>query len=261
MIPLFDALAHPTVTGKWLGRPNSDASFASLTTSMNSADFTGACAVGMAGHDGYEHATFIKKCQPYPQLVPIAGFNPFVDDLVYELDLIAKLGFRGIKLHPRFSSIDLARDEARMAQVLQGAAERNLVVFLCTYHHAPLASYPDHDPLYAMVRVLKQAPEAKVVLVHGGDVRLLEYAELVRHNPNLLLDLSLTLMKYRGSAIDNSIQFLFQLFDRRICIGTDHPEYSHQAVRARFEHFSAELPSAKRHNIAHRNIIAFLGLA
>ena len=62
-----------------------------------------------------------------------------------------------------------------------------------------------------------------MVLLHGGDVQLLRYAELVRFNANLILDLSLTIMKYAGSSLDADLSFLFREFDRRICIGSDHP--------------------------------------
>src|SRR5205085_2428141 len=100
--------------------------------------------------------------------------------------------------------------------------------------HSPVSNYPEKDPLYSLVSILKQVPEARVVLLHGGDVRLLQYSELVRFNPSLLLDLSQTLMKYPGSSIDMDLRFLFQSFDRRICIGSDFPEYSLRDVKGRF---------------------------
>jgi predicted TIM-barrel fold metal-dependent hydrolase len=124
--------------------------------------------------------------------------------------------------------------------------------------HCRLDSYPDTDPFYSLVRLLKRCPKARVVLVHGGDVRLLEYAELVRHNSNLLLDLSLTMMKYAGSSIDADIGFLFRRFDRRICVGTDFPEYSHSALRGRFDHFSSGVAQDKLENIGFRNLQGFL---
>jgi predicted TIM-barrel fold metal-dependent hydrolase len=124
--------------------------------------------------------------------------------------------------------------------------------------HCRIEDYPLSDPLYSLVRLLKRCPNARVVLVHGGDVRLLEYAELVRFNQNLLLDLSLTIMKYRGSSLDTDIGFLFRQFDRRLCVGTDFPEYSPAALRARFDDFSRDLPAEKVENIAYRNLQTFL---
>lgn len=85
--------------------------------------------------------------------------------------------------------------------------------------------------------------------------------ELVRHNSNLLLDLSLTLLKYSGSSIDFDLKFLFSNFDQRICIGSDHPEYSHAEVLNKFKILSQGLPSEKVENIGYKNIMRFLDFA
>jgi len=84
--------------------------------------------------------------------------------------------------------------------------------------------------------------------------------ELVRFNNNLLLDLSMTIMKYEGSSIDLDIQYLFKHFDKRICIGTDHPEYSPKELEKRFIYFSKDISDEKKRNIAFLNISKFLGI-
>ena len=89
---------------------------------------------------------------------------------------------------------------------------------------------------------------------------LIRYMELVRFNENLLLDLSLTIMKYKGSSIDLDIRYLFTNFDRRICIGTDHPEYTHLDVRKRFEYFGQDVAINKLENIAFLNLTKFLNI-
>jgi predicted TIM-barrel fold metal-dependent hydrolase len=127
--------------------------------------------------------------------------------------------------------------------------------------HCRIDRYPVADPFYSLVKVIKQAPDTRVVLVHGGDVEILKYAEIVRFNDNLLLDLSMTITKYQGSSLDSDIKFLFRNFDRRICIGTDHPEYSHKLLRERFEYFSEDVPVDKLENIAYRNLRKFLSIA
>jgi len=82
----------------------------------------------------------------------------------------------------------------------------------------------------------------------------------VRFHKNLLLDLSFTIMKYEGSSIDLDIRFMFRNFDRRICIGTDHPEYSPAALEKRFSFFSQGLSEEKKQNIAYMNLTGFLGI-
>jgi len=258
MLPIFDSLAHPTLSGNWLKQQNQVATFEKLQNELTQSHYLGACAIGMADIEGYEHEAFIQNCRKIGhQLVPIAGFNPVLsEDVEKELDLIQKLGFKGIKIHPRFSKIELGKHD--LGSIFKSAAKRNLVIFYCTYLHCSLHSYPTVDPFFQLIEWLKVAPEAKVVLVHGGDVQVLRYAELVRFNPNLLLDLSLTIMKYAGSSIDMDIRFLFQQFDRRICIGTDFPEYTHEALRQRFDYFSKDIATIKKENIAFKNLINFL---
>ena len=256
MIPILDSLAHPTLSGRWLDRPV-DASFESLVTALAAQGYAGACAVGTAGRDGYTHGAFLAECQRHKELIPVAGVAPsggasFVD----ELEEVRRLGYRAIKIHPRLSGFSARLDE--LDDIFQAAAALDLVVFYCTYMHGRIEDHPPTDPLYSLVRLLKRCPRARVVLVHGGDVRLLEYAELVRFNGNLLLDLSLTLMKYRGSSVDADIGFLVRAFDRRICVGTDFPEYSHADLRVRLEELFTELGPDKVDNIAHRNLQGFL---
>lgn len=255
--PLLDSLAHPTLSGRWLSSDH-DAGFERLGQELRANGYLGACAIGLAGVEGYEHRRFIEACRSRPGLIPIAGCDPARDGSPEALRELRALGYRGIKLHPRFSGLTRRLDE--LGPLLQAAGAAELVVFFCTYQHCSIEAYPDADPFGSLVGLLRQAPQTRVVLVHGGDVQLLRYAQLVRHNPQLLLDLSMTLMKFAGSSIDADLRFLFQQFDRRICVGSDWPEYGLTEVRARFELFAAGLSAEKRRNIASANLLGFLGL-
>jgi predicted TIM-barrel fold metal-dependent hydrolase len=219
--------------------------------------YRGACAVGVWGLEGYAHRAFLELCRKDANLVPIAGFFPESASAIGgELQAIRETGYRGIKIHPRDPRLDLR--DPRLVTTFQAAARLELPIFLCTYFHSTAESYPAHDPLYDIAALLQKAPGARVLLVHGGDVNLLRYAELVRFNPRLLLDLSMTFMKYQGSSLDLDIRFLFERFDKRICIGTDFPEYTHQEVWNRFVEMSKGLAREKAENIGFRNIEDFL---
>ncbi len=259
-IPLVDSLAHPTLDGTWLGKPEPAADFKALARDMKENNFSRACAIGMWGMDGYAHEPFISACARFPELIPVAGFKPgSPGEIAGSLDQLRELGFRGIKIHPRFSQLDLS-DPGPLATTFEEAAKRDLTVFFCTYQHCALANWQNVDPFHALVTILKQAPSARVILVHGGDVELMRYMQLVRFNDRLLLDLSMTLCKYPGSSLDQDIGFLFRHFDRRICIGTDWPQHDCRETRARFEEFSNGIPEDKLLNAGGRNLIRFLGL-
>jgi predicted TIM-barrel fold metal-dependent hydrolase len=258
MIPLFDSNAHPTLNGTWLDNQGSN-TFSALAAQLEPNRFQGACAVGLANKDDYSHETFIKACQGYPELIPIAGFDPLGTEIKKEINKLCQLGFNGIKIHPRFSCVSLEKHREQIAEVFRCAAEKELVVFLCTYYPSVIKEFPEKDPFYSLVSILKIAPETKVVLLHGGDVNLLRYAELVRFNQNLLLDLSYTLFKYQGSSLDLDIQYLFRTLDQKLCIGTDWPEYNLADLRQRFEFFAQDISDEKRENIGFRNILKLLG--
>ncbi len=232
-IPLFNSLSHPTITGGWFGR-GIDASFETLAGTIASAGYARACAVGLAGAEGYQHAAFAQRCKLYPSLVPIAGVAPALSPRIdVELDEVVALGFPGIKIHPRLSGCGYGSPE--LAATLSAAARRRLVVFLCTYFHAPISTYPATDPLFDLVRVLKTVAELRLVLVHGGAVDIMRWMQLASHSLNILLDISHTMMRYQGSSIDLDLKWLFQRFSFRTCFGTDHPEWGHVEVRERFE--------------------------
>lgn len=257
-VAIIDSLSHPTLTGDWLGR-GYKSSFDDVAQQAKQENFINVCAIGMANIEQYDHKAYKQQCDLHSNFIPIAGLDPtHGKDLHSEISELAQLGYKGIKIHPRFFSSPLNLD--KLPKVFQLACELNLVVFYCTYMHCALANSSPSDPLYKLIAALKKAPNTKVILVHGGDVNLMAYSELARFNSNLLIDLSLTLMKYKGSSLDLDIQFLFNQFDRKICIGTDFPEYSYKEIRERFVYFAKNLTTEKIDNIAFKNLKTFLSL-
>ncbi|OGI06599.1 MAG: hypothetical protein A3F80_06135 [Candidatus Melainabacteria bacterium RIFCSPLOWO2_12_FULL_35_11] len=251
----FDSLTHPTVNSH-----SDDTSFEAVKNQMSTYGFKWALAVGLDDVNDYNHESFIKECLKYKCFIPIAGVNPKKEEkvLAKEIDHIKELGFKGIKIHPRLSQIDWSYETLPI--ILNLASKKGLVTLLCTYMHGKITNGNYNDPFISLINLLSLSPEAKVVLLHGGDVRLLQYAELVRGNQNLLLDLSFTILKYRGSSLDLDIKFLFERFDKRICIGTDHPSYSHKDLIERVKEFSLGIEQVKLDNIFYKNLIEWFGI-
>ena len=106
MIKIFDSAAHITTTGKWRIKKNAgvlDASCKKLLKEIKDNKYHKACVIGLDNLEKYNHKKFIEICKNKKNLIPFAGLNPNKTrkKLKKELDLIKKLGFRGIKLHPR----------------------------------------------------------------------------------------------------------------------------------------------------------------
>ena len=258
MIPIFDSLTHPTLSGSWLGSKH-DSSFKLLNEELTANGFIGASAVGIHNIEKYDHEYFMSECKKYNNLFPVAGFDLKVTNIDEEMSKIRDLGFGAVKLHPRFNSFNI-EDIDRLIKIFKNAHKHDMIIFYCSYAHSSIGTYPSIDPFYQLVSVIKQVPNIKLIILHGGDVNILKYAELVRFNENILLDLSMTLFKYKGSSIDNDIKFLFKKFDRRICIGSDHPEHSHRKLRLYFDELCEDIDSTKSENIGFKNIVNFLKL-
>lgn len=259
---IFDSLSHPCLTKESIKRVDLDYSFEGLQKSMSNSNVKWTCAVGLDSFGGYEHKSFLKECQRYSNLIPIAAFNPEEFTNLSDVEIANKLselkaeGFYGLKFHPRLSRIKMSIP--LVDKVVNISGEVGLPVFLCTYYYSVVN---DDIPLYkSMQRLASQNPKTKIILVHGGVVELMKYIELTRSFDNLLLDLSLTMLKYENSSLDMDIKFAFQQFDRRICIGSDHPEFNHKQLSDRFSFFAEGISKEKKTNIAYKNLGSFLGI-
>lgn len=258
MIKIFDSTTHPTLTNFWNTQNNKrlKSSFQDLIKQMKKNNIVKACAMGLDKFENYDHLKFIEKCNKYKSLIPIAGLNPFNKEIEKELTLIKKLGFKGVKVHPRISNIDI--DNKEFARFLKILEKKKLVLMLCTYPHAKIGMYQKRNFVNILNDLFVDIKNLRTILVHGGSVNLLNFSEFVRNNPNhFLLDLSMTMQKYRGSSIEQDIKFLFRTFDERICIGSDHPELNLKVLRKDFEYYSKGLDIKKKNNIAFNNLNNF----
>lgn len=260
-IPIFDSLTHPTIDGNWIMPRYSNASkIGDLLSSMQTHNICNSFAVGMKGIGNYKQEAYINFLKPYSEiLLAISYFdvNEFSDLNVglAELLNIKKLGFRGIKLHPRISNFSLR--DPHLAIYIKEANRLGLIVLLCTYFYDKTRCACNNN-LESLLDLLYNIDGSKIILLHSGSVRLLEMIEIARAYQNILLDLSLTLCKYEGSSLDFDIKFAFKSFDRRICIGTDHPEFTHEKLRERFAFFAEGISNEKLTNIASKNLTNFM---
>lgn len=262
MIKIFDSAAHLTVTGKWRLKQNSkilNSSFEKLKNEIVYNKYYKACVIGLDSFEGYDHKKFIKICKNDDQLIPFAGINPnnSKQKLKNELRLIKKLGFRGIKLHPRLSNFYL--NHKNLPLILKECENKNLILMLCCYNTVGFNKYYNSDFLIQLNKLFKNFKTLKTILMHGGCTKLLEFSEFVKLRPkNFLLDLSMTLLRYNKSSIDLDLKYLFQTLDERICIGSDFPEYSLQETKKKFIKLSKGLSLKKKKNIAYKNLEQFL---
>lgn len=263
-IPIFDSLTHPTLDGNWiLPKYPGCAAIHDMLSQMSESNICGAFAVGMDNIGAYEEDAYLSLVRLSGKgiLYPVAFFT--IRDMNersirQNLTAIKDKGYAGIKLHPRIG--DFTLNDRLLPYAIDVANELGLVVMLCTYFYSNKHKYRDNNVETLGDMLIHIAPTSKVILLHGGSVRLLETMEIVRAFPNTLLDLSMTICKYDGSSLDMDINFMFKKFDRRVCIGTDFPEASHRHLRERFNYFAANTSLEKAENIAYKNILSFTGI-
>lgn len=264
-IPIFDSLTHPMPDKGWL-QPKYDGrnSIDNLREEMKGSNVRWAFAVGMGneigGYEEHRYASFI--IEQSEALFPVAFFDfralSDTGSVRTYLQKLKRLNYVGIKIHPVFSGIAIA--DPRLPEVIREANGLGLTVLFCTYFWSKSKTGALNSPEQLSL-LLSEVPDDKVILLHGGAVRLLEVAEIVRSFGNTMLDLSFTLCKFEGSSLDLDIRFLFSTFDQRVCIGSDSPEFSPVKLRGRFEALTEGLDERKKKNIAYRNIQDFTGLA
>jgi predicted TIM-barrel fold metal-dependent hydrolase len=262
-IPIFDCLTHPTLNGDWiLPEYPQKSRLDNLADEMKTNNIKWGFAVGMDGIGDYDEKKFLEMIKKSgANLFPVA-YYPFPKisgkkKLSEWVSGIKKTGFAGVKIHPRLSGIKL--DNQNLVELVKVCNSENLAVLLCTYFYSPEIKSTGNN-IELLIEFLQKTENNKIILLHSGSVRLLEAIEIARAFKNVLLDLSFTLNKYEGSSLDLDISYAFNKFDRRICVGSDFPNFSLNSLRSRFEKFSENLSTEQKENIAYKNLFKFLDL-
>lgn len=260
-IPIFDSLTHTTLNGDWiLPRYPQKSKIDDLLDEMEANNICNALSVGMKGIGGYDEAKYSEFIlSKTDKLVPIAFFDvkeyDNIKSIIDKLKYLKTLKYRGIKLHPRIGDFNLLHP--LLPDIIKAANDQNMVVLFCTYFYEKGNNVICNN-IDNLLNLLVKIPNGKIILLHSGTVRLIEMMEIARAFDNVLLDMSFTLCKYQGSSLDMDIQFLFNNFDQRICIGSDSPEISISQMRFRFEHFTKKLNIKKASNIGYLNLQNFI---
>jgi hypothetical protein len=83
--------------------------------------------------------------------------------------------------------------------------------------------------------------------------------QLARFNSNILIDLSYTFIKFKYSTLEMDIKYLLNNFDKRICFGSDYPDYSIYEFKQSLEYYFKFVNDAdKLKNLSGNNCLNFL---
>ncbi|MTV25730.1 amidohydrolase [Nitriliruptoraceae bacterium ZYF776] len=158
-------------------------------------------------------------CAGVDALVPFCAPNPFIDrDLVVIVDaLIARYGFRGVKIYPSY--LPIAPNDSRLYPLYGYAQERCLPVMF----HTGLSTFKGSRMRYADPLLLDDVavdfPRLPIVMAHGGrDLWFREAFTLARIHSNVYLELS-------GLPPTRLLEYFPKLpeLPGRVIFGTDFP--------------------------------------
>lgn len=254
---IFDSLSHIKKDGSWYGTYH-DASLDRLLKEFDKG-LNRTLLVGMPNDDINYLIDIAKKYND--KLIPIAPIEFNADTSLKELEVqishYKDLGFRGIKIHPRFLNTNLA--DKKIIDSIKLAGKYDLVSLLCTVHRAP--SKPLKRPLHDVIHeICDETQNNKTILLHGGYYDLFATSEVIRSFDNVLLDLSATLIRFQDTHLMSDIKYLFKTFDRRLCIGSDFPEYTINDILEIINNkiVDSDVSSEKLENIYFNNLNRFL---
>ena len=253
---IFDTNVHLTLSDKWSNnkfsiKNNLRKNFDKIYKSYG---LKGYACVGISNLEKYNHEQYIKKFRNKNVfIVPALNPNNKIND---QLKLFEKYKCKAVTIHPR--SVNKNLSDLNLDKIFYLCNKKKLRIFICTYSNDIPKNFCTSDPKYVFAQAYKKYSNLKILLMHGGCERILEYSELVRFSKNILLDLSLTIMKYKNSSVDHDIKYLFQNFDQKITLGSDYPEVNYKEFINRIKFFSKGLTKNKRDNIYFKNFQDFM---
>jgi predicted TIM-barrel fold metal-dependent hydrolase len=251
----FDSCTHPTLNGSWInGRKG--LTFQELAQTRHHLVGYHALAIGLPGVGNYTHRAFKRECDTWG-LEGVAAITSVENSAVeHELDEVVSLGYRGVKVHPRLLEKNVYL--RYLGNIFALCRERSLVCLLCTYEADKPGRLPQTDPFYQLCDALNKEPDVRLILMHGGGVRLVQYAGLARHSDSIMIDLSFTILdNITQSSVQPVIRELLEKLDRRICVGSDSPEFSALKTIDAIQKLTGNLEATKVENIMSMNLLRF----
>ena len=260
---IIDSLTHVTPDGHWFST-SYDASEDRLLREMDKAEVDKAVVVALAGY--IENDFVAQVCARHPdRLIPGASINPVAYSTPEQAAIAAKAllsdgRFAILKLHPRLNGYDPL--DPRCLAVLEEVSSfsKPIPIWLDTLfrNKGCLLTKPPVDTIQELAWRFNGL---YFVLLHGGGSLLLQIAELVGEYPNLTIDLSLTLLYYEHSSLEQDVAFVLGRRDRRTIVGSDFPEFtpSEHVNAVRRITSSAGLLEVKATRVLGANLHAMLG--
>jgi predicted TIM-barrel fold metal-dependent hydrolase len=136
---------------------------------------------------------------------------------------IEKLGFIGLKLHPRLQQF--AVDSESTVRLVREAGEIGVPVLIDAFPDGDHSMQGFHPVRYATLA--KLCSSTRIIWAHMGGHHVLDFMMLAKRLPNVYFDISYSLLYYQKSSIPIDMVYAMHSmkFDR-IFYGSDYPDRS-----------------------------------
>lgn len=154
-------------------------------------------------------------------IISFGGLHPKTEDYKGELDHIAALGLKGIKLHPDFQ--DTFIDESCYIDLIAYALEKNLIVSVHAGRDEGLPEVVHCPPERAFImiqEVQKRISTDKLILAHTGGFAMWDAVEEYLVGQNLYMDISFSKNEISK---DQMVRIIQNHGVDRILFGSDSP--------------------------------------
>lgn len=219
----------------------------------SSFDFIGGLIVGLPNVGSYSHNKQYKISKKIncPALAAIT--NSCLKNMDTSLKKIKDIGFIGVKYHQRL--LDASWSSNSLKDVALLCEKHDLILAICTYEK-------ESQKKSKILPMLKDISSfnIKIILMHSGGVRFLDFYNFSLSKKNIILDTSFTLKRYEDTGIITDIIKAINDDSKRIVFGSDFPDYNLEDYKKSLDKISAfiKTPSIEE-NFTYKNALNFLG--
>jgi predicted TIM-barrel fold metal-dependent hydrolase len=234
-------------------RPRTDGTLAALLASMHAAGIATSVVANIATRpaQALPILEFCRRIQG-PRIIPTISFHPdnSLDEVGSLLTEAARLGIRGVKLHPMYQGF--AIDERRMFPFYQIIEHYG---FFVIFHTGLDIAFPGNlqADVGRVKNLAEQFRQLTIVATHVGGWRQWDRAEMLGRLDNVYTETSMTLTEMDDAAF---LRLLSRFDDQRVLFGTDSPWTDQQEMAERVMRLT--MPEDRKERLLYRNAMALL---
>lgn len=203
----------------------------------------------------FRFAAYINETQsegPGPRLLSFASVHPEEPNYKEQLRLIAREGFRGIKLHPNYQNVLF--DDIRYLRIVDAASELGLCVLTHTGEdpYTPGQAFCSPDMI---LHVLDETAPPRLILAHLGSNEYYDEAEEKLCGRNVYLDTAYSVMHMPEQQL---VRMIHKHGADKVLFGTDAPWTSQKECAEKLNSLTG-LSQIEKQQILFENAAFLLG--